>query len=874
VRSALLSIPRKSAGAGSGWLNETIRDLAFADGDAGEEALGLIRLLLQDIAQGLMPDRAAHALGAAVLCALDKGTPGDVRPIAIPECLRRAAARAVAVQYSAPWARHLAPLQYGVATRNGLEQVQLQVRGLLQRHPDWCVLRADCRNAFNTLSRRPIMQELRAHFPELLPMVGQFYLRDGTLHFCGADGDRVRLRSVTGVQQGDPLGPVLFALGIHPALQAVQRRHPQVHILAYLDDVHLVGPQGAVHEAFQTLRAQFAAIGLTTRQDKNLVWTPSQTYLPVWYWPNAFATIARSGYDVLGVPYCAEEELPARVLARCMDEAAKGRPNFAQKLAALRRLPESEPKRGPHAALLLLRTCALPTVGHLLRCLPPGATAPMAAAVDQAVRSLVAELAAGPEGPADLPEDSWGASALTLPIGQGGGGHGLPSQAAVAPLAHAAALLAAAPAVVERCQLAQTVCSRELADAISRMYAEAAAAVAPAAAAGAEGQATPPGSPAATAASSPLLPFQQTFVDLSTSISTQLSLARETNPFAAEVGAGPQHGLQHEFTQAWQRQQQQLLDAHIAAGGSRRDVIWAQDARGYGAGAWMLQTPQAGAPRRMPGGSTFWEGLRACDFRISLRRSLRMRFPALAALPGGCCPLCGGQCDAYGDHVDSCAGLAGLFDPAHNMVRDAIFIIAEEARMRPALEVRGLVPGTRERPADVLLPAHVDHGLQQAQRAAAAAAAGATPAAAAPAAGTVGRAACIDVTRAGVYCAPRATMGPQGALREAARRKAARAPPEGHIIVPLAFTTGGSFQGEVLGRALGRWAAQRLADADAGGNAREYIINAQRIRERAAVAAMPLCCGSAGDGAAAGAAAPGSAGAGCAPAERLGGDGV
>jgi hypothetical protein len=207
------------------------------------------------------------------------------------------------------------------------------------------------------------MQELRAHFPELLPMVGQFYLRDGTLHFCGEDGERIRLRSVTGVQQGDPLGPVLFALGIHPALRAVQQRHPLVHILAYLDDVHLVGPQGAVYDAFQTLRAQFAAIGLHTRKDKNLVWTPSQSYFPVWFWPAASATIAHGGYDVLGVPCCTEEELPARVLARCMDEAAKGRPNFAQKLAALRRLPEQEPKRGPHAALLLLRRVRCPRWG-------------------------------------------------------------------------------------------------------------------------------------------------------------------------------------------------------------------------------------------------------------------------------------------------------------------------------------------------------------------------------------------------------------------------------------------------------------------------------------------------------------------------------
>jgi hypothetical protein len=364
------------------------------------------------------------------------------------------------------------------------------------------------------------------------------------------------------------------------------------------------------------------------------------------------------------------------------------------------------------------------------------------------------------------------------------------------------------------------------------MYAEAAAAVAPpeAASRGEDGQASLPRSP--PAAAGPLLPFQQTFVDLSTLISTQLSLARDdTNPFAAGLGAGPQHGLQHQFTLVWQRQQRGLLDARIAAEGTRQDVIWAQDARGYGAGAWLLQTPHAGPPRRMPGGSTFWEGQRPGDFRISLRRSLRMPFPALVALPGGRCPLCRQKCDAYGDHIDSCAALVGLFDLAHNMVRDAFFIIAEEARMRPALEVRGLVPGTRQRPADVLLPAHVEHGLRppgHQQRPEAAA--GATPATAAPAAvAGGGGAACINATRAGVHCTTREAMGPQGALQEAARRKAARAPPEGHFIVPLAFTTGGSFQTE-LGSTLRRWAAQRLADADAGGDAREYI-NAQRIME-------------------------------------------
>jgi hypothetical protein len=838
VRRALLTIPKKAAGAGSGWLNETVRDLAFADGDAGEEAFGLIHLLLQDIVQGALPASVAAALGACVMTALDKGSPGDVRPIAMPECLRRAASRAVGAQYGTPWAEHLLPLQYGVQTRDGLEQVQLQVRGLLEAHPDWCVLRADCRNAFNTLSRRPILQELRAHFPELLPMVGQFYLSSGALHFRGADGERVLLHSIAGVQQGDPLGPFLFALGIHPALRAVQQRHPLVHLLAFLDDVHLVGPQLAVRAAFAELQRQFAAIGLETRADKNLVWSPAGRYNAEWYWPSSHARVASSGYDVLGVPCCATEELPARVLARCMDPAAKGRPNLAQKLAALRKLAATDAKRGPEGALKLLRTCALPTVGHLLRSLPPAATAPLAAAVDAAVRGLVAELLA-PDGAAALPADSWAATILTLPIGQGGGGHGLPSQTAIAPLAHAASLLAVAPAVVARNQRAPTPASKELEGLLGAMYAAAQRALQPpppppGAGGGAEAPPSPLPPPPATA---PLLPFQQTFVDLSTQISSQLDIARDSNPFAAEMGEGPQRGLQHEFTLAWQQQQRQLLDARIAAEGTRADVIWAQDSCGYAAGAWQLQLPQAGTPRRLQG-RLWFEGMRASDWRITLRRSLRLPFPALAKLSGGRCALCGQPCDAFGDHADSCRDLVGLHSVAHNQVRNAVYVTAQEARLQPTLELSGLVAGTLERPADVHLPAHVPHGLQPPQPAQQPGDGAGDAAAAAVAPGDSGgdgggdgdgdgAGACIDTVRVGVHCASYEAMGPQGALRAAHHRKARRPPPEGHFIVPIAFTTGGSFFEAALRPALTQWAALRLADADAAGDDRA-VVSAQR----------------------------------------------
>lgn len=52
----------------------------------------------------------------------------------------------------------------------------------------------------------------------------------------------VILQSQEGVHQGDPLGPALFALVIHPILNDVQAKNLNVVTLAYLDDVMFIGP--------------------------------------------------------------------------------------------------------------------------------------------------------------------------------------------------------------------------------------------------------------------------------------------------------------------------------------------------------------------------------------------------------------------------------------------------------------------------------------------------------------------------------------------------------------------------------------------------------------------------------------------------------
>ena len=78
-----------------------------------------------------------------------------------------------------------------------------------------------------------------------------------------------------------------------------------------------------------------------------------------------------------------------------------------------------------------------------------------------------------------------------------------------------------------------------------------------------------------------------------------------------------------------------------------------------------------------------------------------------------------------------------------------------------------------------------------------------------------------------MHCATYERMGSQGALRAAHGRKARRPPPKGHFIVPIAFTTGGSFFEATLRPALTQWAALRLADADAAGDDRA-VVSAQR----------------------------------------------
>ena len=82
-----------------------------------------------------------------------------------------------------------------------------------------------------------MFREIRAHIPALSPWMESCYATQPILRL----GEETIL-SCCGVQQGDPLGPLGFALALQPIIERIQQEVPNLAINAwYLDDGTLCG---------------------------------------------------------------------------------------------------------------------------------------------------------------------------------------------------------------------------------------------------------------------------------------------------------------------------------------------------------------------------------------------------------------------------------------------------------------------------------------------------------------------------------------------------------------------------------------------------------------------------------------------------------
>ncbi|KAK3274578.1 hypothetical protein CYMTET_17246 [Cymbomonas tetramitiformis] len=238
-----------------------------------------------------------------------------------------------------------------------------QVQALLGAVPTWCALQLDCKNAFNTVHRRAIFQAVYEDFPELLGLTESCFRHETRLGWRGADGTFHWISSAEGAQQGDPLGPFFMAAPLQPVLQAALRAHPDVYIIAYLDDIHILGEPDRARAAYDTIVPLLEGIGLDLNVGKSAIFSPSGA---VGAFRDVVDSTGRSmpgavepleGIKVLGVPIGSD----AWVADKCFEIATKAG-SILPKLARL---------NDPQVQLLLLRYCAHPRFMHLVRVVQP-----------------------------------------------------------------------------------------------------------------------------------------------------------------------------------------------------------------------------------------------------------------------------------------------------------------------------------------------------------------------------------------------------------------------------------------------------------------------------------------------------------------------
>jgi hypothetical protein len=155
--------------------------------------------------------------------------------------------------------------------------------------------------------------------------------------------DGIVLPSCEGVQQGDPCGPLFFAVAIS-ILTRWLGTVPEVWSVWFLDDGHLAGPRAVLHDLLPVLEAKASTLGLSLNREKCAVYLPSGEPLA----PDFFPGIPRVSPDtclpVLGSPVGDHTASLAWVQQKVLEPLT----------LALSRL---ESLGDPRAASMILRQC-------------------------------------------------------------------------------------------------------------------------------------------------------------------------------------------------------------------------------------------------------------------------------------------------------------------------------------------------------------------------------------------------------------------------------------------------------------------------------------------------------------------------------------
>ena len=213
-----------------------------------------------------------------------------------------------------------------------------------------------------------MFEQVRSRIPGLAAWLESCYSTQPLLHL----GSNI-IHSCCGVQQGDPLRPLGFALTLQPIVEQIKAEVPDLTLNSwYLDDGTLLGSAADLVQALNIIESDGPAVGLHLNRAKSLFFIPQWRMLHHLHY-------RKTSQLPLGPPFFCKETLLRQV------EKIK----FA--LDRLGDLGDSQ------LETTLLSSClSLPKFAFALRACPPSHICQAASNFDQAVRECLEHIIGGP----------------------------------------------------------------------------------------------------------------------------------------------------------------------------------------------------------------------------------------------------------------------------------------------------------------------------------------------------------------------------------------------------------------------------------------------------------------------------------------------
>ena len=259
VSNAISSFPPGSSAGLDSLSPQHLKDMIGNDGDPA--LLTNLTSLVNVLLKGSLPVDIVRIIYGGKLIALRKKD-GGIRPITVGYVIRRIVAKCANQSIINRGSLGLLPRQLGVGVKGGIEAAVHTTRRFfesIQEDETKIVVKLDFKNAFNSIRRDKMLSIVAKSAPCIYAFCKNVYSIHTSLKFHDTE-----ILSATGVQQGDPLGSLLFCLTIQPILDRLNSDL----IIGYLDDVTLGGDVQTVNDDLTVITTEGAQLGLQLNKSK------------------------------------------------------------------------------------------------------------------------------------------------------------------------------------------------------------------------------------------------------------------------------------------------------------------------------------------------------------------------------------------------------------------------------------------------------------------------------------------------------------------------------------------------------------------------------------------------------------------------------